>query len=161
MPELTTIDFRRYLRPLFMEADGQKPGAYKTYYDFVTYLITQAMFCFTTAPFVILSLSDSLKVWSRVYFYAIAAIAASMVFFASPGKVWLVQQQKRRTRPAATQITSHDSSENTMPGLPGSPRGHVDEPIREIETEIRARGRGGASVTLPAGSELKVAVDGS
>ena len=87
---LTVLDFRRHVRPFFLTPDGQRPTAYKPYYDIMSYLVTQTAFCFTTAPFVLLTLPSSLLVWARVYFYSIIGVAASMAFFASPAKPWLI-----------------------------------------------------------------------
>ena len=159
---LTFPDFRRYLRPLFMEPDGQRPGPYKGYYDFATYLVTQSMFCFTTAPFVILTLTDSLKVWSRVYFYAILAVAASTGFFASPAKVWLIRRQKTRARPGGATVATHASAtEDNAPvlGLPNDPKGEVDEAMQEIQGEVQARRRTGTATAMSAGKDLRTAVE--
>ena len=94
-------DIRRFVRPFFLTPDDQHPTAYKVYYDVLSYFVTQATFCFTTAPFVLLTLPSSLLVWARVYFYAVLGVAASMVFFASPAKPWLKKQLRLRNQDAS------------------------------------------------------------
>ncbi|KAL8824788.1 MAG: hypothetical protein Q9191_004826 [Dirinaria sp. TL-2023a] len=91
---------RRHIRPFFLTADGLRPTKYKPYYDTLSYFTTQAAFCFTTAPFVLLTLPASLLVWSRVYFYTVVGAAAAMAFFASPAKPWLNRRLQARNQGA-------------------------------------------------------------
>jgi lysophospholipid acyltransferase len=53
-------NFRRHLRPFFMDPVSGKPLPSKRYYDVLTYFVTQLSFSFATVPFLILSFSDSL-----------------------------------------------------------------------------------------------------
>ena len=169
-------NFRRHVRPFFLTPDGQRPTKYKIYYDILSYLVTQAAFCFTTAPFVLLSLPSSLLVWSRVYFYTIFGTAASMVFFASPAKPWLIKQLDARNRTAKMdqqQVQQEQqqsqrqpfSRESTMEepimggGLPSDPGKELDDAVREIKEEVDARRQRGASVSMPTGRDMKEAVE--
>lgn len=164
------IDFRRHIRPFFLTPDGQRPTPYKVYYNILSYFTTQLAFCFTTAPFVLLSLPSSLLVWSRVYFYAVLGTAASMALFASPAKPYLIRKLHARNRSAVPQPrrasagTDDDKerdghvSDHPLMGLPSDPAQDVEEVIQEIREEVEARRRKGAAVKMPTGLEMKAAV---
>ena len=149
-------DFRRHVRPFFLTADGQRPTPYKMYYDVLSYLATQTAFCFTTAPFVLLTLPSSLLVWTRVYFYAILGTAASMAFFASPAKPWLIKKLRKRNHYA---LQPQEKAEHPLMGLPSDPAGDIDEAVMEIREEVEARRRRGQSISMPTGSDMKAAVE--
>ena len=121
--------------------------------------MTQAAFCFTTAPFVLLSLPDSLLVWSRVYFYAIVGTAASVAFFASPAKAWLTQKLNERNHGTLHDRISQETVGHPLMGLPSDPAGDIDEAIREIREEVELRRRRGSSGGMPTGQDLKRAVE--
>jgi lysophospholipid acyltransferase len=142
-----------------MAPDGQRPSPYKVYYDVATYFVTQTVFCFTTAPFVILTMRGSLLAWTRVYYYAIAGVAASMALFASPAKDWLIQQQRKRSHPSLHRTHSYDTSYQPLLGLPHDPQRDVDEAVQEIRAEVQARRRHGASAVMPKGQDLKDAAE--
>jgi lysophospholipid acyltransferase len=144
------------VRPFFLTPDGQKGNKYKPYYDIATYIITQAVFCFTTAPFILLNLPDSLLVWGRVYFFAVIGVVVSMAFFASPAKIWLIKQQKKRTS-TVEQPKKPDKEQSNQPllGLPDDPSKDIDEAIQEIKQEVELRRRRGSKVTMPSGQDLK------
>ncbi|KAK1751651.1 MBOAT, membrane-bound O-acyltransferase family-domain-containing protein [Echria macrotheca] len=93
-------NFRRYLRPFFLDPKTQAPLPTKKYYDFFSWLVTQVTFSFVTAPFLILSLSGSLTVWSRVYFYAVIGTALSWALFESPAKPALRRALEQRAAAA-------------------------------------------------------------
>ncbi|KAL6719604.1 Lysophospholipid acyltransferase [Lecanora helva] len=151
-------NFRRHVRPFFLTPDGQRPTSYKIYYDILSYLATQTAFCFTTAPFVLLSLPSSLLVWARVYFYAIFGAAASMAFFASPAKPWLIRQLRQRNQNSSQQPPK-EVKEHPLLGMPSDPAGDIDEAIAEIREEVEARRRRGQSISMPTGADLKAVVE--
>lgn len=172
------IDFRRHIRPFFLTPDGQRPTTNKIYYDILSYLTTQLAFCFTTAPFVLLSLNDSLLVWSRVYFYAVFGTVASMAVFASPVKPYLIQKLRERNEPAlekAAAMTAKSVAEGTrntkkvesdafgethpIMGLPGDPGADVEEAVREIREEVEAIRRRGGVIEEPTVEDMKAAVE--
>ena len=153
------VDFRRHVRPFFLTPDGQRPTPYKRYYDIISYLVTQLAFCFTTAPFVLLTMPDSLLVWTRVYFYAIIGVVASMAFFASPAKSWLTQRLNKRNHPMIKRSASQETIGAPLMGLPNDPGRDIDEAIREVREEVEARTRRGTNVIMPTGQDLKVAVE--
>jgi len=144
---------RRLVRPFFMTKDGKSPTPYKRYYDIFTWVITQFVFCFVTAPFNLLTFPAAIKVWSRVYFYGLVGTAICFAFLYSPGRPWLAAQLKKRngenTKPAMQRMESHDS--NRMPeggtlGLPDDPEKELQEMVREVREEIERRRRRGSNV---------------
>lgn len=152
----SVTDFRRHVRPFFLTTDGQRPTQYKIYYDILSYFVTQAAFCFTTAPFVLLTLPSSLLVWARVYFYVILGAAASMAFFASPAKPWLIHQLKKRNQNV---LQPKENAENPLLGMPSDPAGDIDEAVHEIMEEVEARRKRGRSISMPTGGDMKAAVE--
>ena len=149
-------DFRRHIRPFFLTPDGQRPTSYKIYYDVFSYLATQTAFCFTTAPFVLLTLPDSLLVWIRVYLYTVVGAAASMAFFASPAKPWLIKKLMERNQNA---LQPKEKTEHPLMGLPSDPAGDIDEAVKEVKEEVEARRRRGQSISMPGGADMKAAVE--
>ncbi|KLU89375.1 membrane-bound O-acyltransferase domain-containing protein 1 [Magnaporthiopsis poae ATCC 64411] len=147
-------NFRRYCRPFFLDPVTQKPLPSKRLYDVFSYLVTQVTFTFATTPFLLLAMDTSLLVWSRVYFYAVGGIIASMAFFASPAKQVLRKKLEERQAKAAgsnggkgrgaplQRISSTDSI-NRLPvlGISGDPAREVDEAMAELKSEIELRAR--------------------
>ncbi|KAK5069694.1 Lysophospholipid acyltransferase [Lithohypha guttulata] len=148
-------NFRRHIRPFFLKPDGKQATKYKIYYDAACWLITQTAFCFVTAPFVILGFSDSIKAWARVYFYCIVGVAASMAFFASPAKVWLVKRLDKRNHPHVLNRTMSDSR---MPHLGMPDTEEIDRAVDEIKAEVEERRRRGSKVEFPSGEKLRHAI---
>lgn len=92
---------------------------------------TQLAFSYVAAPFIILSLSGSLKVWARVFFFGHVGIIAAMAFFGSPAKKWLhARQQKRVGRAQVESIYK----EGGFGG--GGPLGLPEDPVADLE-EVR------------------------
>lgn len=147
-------NFRRYCRPFFLDPATQKPLPSKRLYDVFSYLVTQLTFTFATTPFLLLTMDTSLLVWSRVYFYAVGGIIASMAFFASPAKSLLRKKLEERQAKAAGSIggkargaplvrTSSTDSISRLPvlGISGDPAREVDEAMAELKSEIELRAR--------------------
>lgn len=164
-----------------MTPDGKNPLPSKRFYDIATTVITQVIFAYTVAPFVLLGLSDTIKVWSRVYFYTLISVAASFAVFSRnlPFRKQLVQMQAARAPPASTGAVDESAIEKTareeirreklartnsaesvassrkMPlhGLPDDPEAEIDEIVREVKAEIELRRRRGS-----VGFDVKKAV---
>lgn len=109
-------DFRRYFRPFFIDPQTQKGTSLKPYYDIFTYLVTQLAFSFATTPFIVLGFADSVKVWANVYFYCVVGVAASSIFFSSPGKRWLKKKIEERNDAAGVQLKKSTSTESLAMG---------------------------------------------
>ncbi|KAL2020263.1 hypothetical protein VTK56DRAFT_8587 [Thermocarpiscus australiensis] len=77
-------NLRRHLRPFFLHPSTGAPLPSKRYYDLASWLTTQLTFSFVVAPFLLLSLRDSLRAWARVHFFAVVGTAALTAVFASP-----------------------------------------------------------------------------
>lgn len=164
-------NFRRYVRPFFLappkDASDKNPAALpsKRLYDFLSWLITQISFSFVTAPFVLLSLHDSMTAWARVYFYVPLGVLISMAFFSPqlPFKRMLTKKlEARNQRPGGSlsRTHSHDSlNPPTLLGLPHDPGAQIDDAIDEIRAEIEARKRRGSTVQMPTGNELRKMVE--
>lgn len=165
-PMLVPADFRRHVRPFFLTLEG-KPTTNKKYYDIFSFLVTQTAFSFTTIPFVLLTLPDSLFVWSRVYFYTIIGTVATIGFFSSPGKKWLIKQLEARNkqlqqkqRPTTERRPTTEVPGRTFgPGLPDDLEMEVTEAMQEIKEDVATRRRNGSTTKMPNGGELKAAVE--
>lgn len=101
-----------------------------------------------------------------------------MALFASPVKPYLIRILHARNQPAleraaaATAATIkqeqkdawsygdyRDGEEHPLMGLPSDPARMVDEAVREIREEVEARRGKGAAGRVPAGVEMKDAVE--
>ena len=135
---------RRYVRPFFLDPITGNPSPKKRVYDFATWLATQLTFGFATMPFLVLTLSGSMLVWSRVYFYALVWTLASMVFFASPGKVALQKQLEKRQGRASARLIRTISTESLtgkepILGISKDPEQDINDFVEEIKAEVEAR----------------------
>ena len=105
------VDFRRHLRPFFLDADLTTPTKYKKYYDVVCWLVTLTTYNYIVQPFIILTIWDSLRLWGRlrvppfrcssnadIQFYVHIGMAISLLFFHSEGKKWLDSRLARKVR---------------------------------------------------------------
>jgi lysophospholipid acyltransferase len=131
---ITTPDARRLIRPLFLTPDGKTALPSKKYYDIFTFFLTQAAFAYTVAPFVILGFSDSIKVWSRVYFYTLFGTAASFALFSRslPFRAYLIGLQNARTGTAASTAKTNDEANTSLNS------GKVDKVARdEAQASLR------------------------
>ncbi|EME43207.1 hypothetical protein DOTSEDRAFT_72556 [Dothistroma septosporum NZE10] len=149
---------RRLLRPLFLTPDGTRPAPYKRYYDFLTWLATQLIFSFTTAPFILLTIHDSTLVWARVYFYGILAVLSTNLLLLTPAKTFLQKKVRARTstRPDLKRHESNESMQGATLGVPSDPGREYDEMVEEIVEEVRKR-KGNA--VLPNQQELRRRVE--
>jgi lysophospholipid acyltransferase len=137
-------NFRRHLRPFFMDPVSGKPLPSKRYYDVLTYFVTQLSFSFATVPFLILSFSDSLWAWTRVYNYALIWTVATLAFFASPGKVMIKKKLEQRAGRANARLVrsiSTDSLTGKEPilGISKDLEQDFNEAMEEIRNEVEAR----------------------
>ncbi|CAM1510307.1 Fc.00g006420.m01.CDS01 [Cosmosporella sp. VM-42] len=139
-------NFRRHVRPFFLDPITGKPSPKKKYYDIATYLVTQLTFSFTTSPFIILTFSGSIIAWSRVYFYAFIWTVASLVFFASPGKVTLKKWFEKRQGRASAKLVRSISTDSLTGGQPilgisKDPERDINEAVEEFRAEVERQKR--------------------
>lgn len=138
------LDFRRHVRPFFLEPLTGNPSQKKRYYDVATYLGTQLTFAFAVCPFLILTFTDSIRTWSNVYFYALVWTIAVLIFFASPGKAWLKKKLEARQGKANARLVrtiSSDSITGNQPilGISKDIEGDINEAIEELKAEVEAQ----------------------
>lgn len=142
-----------------MSPDGTRPTKYKPYYDVFTWLVTQLVFSFTTTPFILLSIHDSLLAWRRVYFYAVVGVALSSGFLATPGKAWLSKKVKARGgRPQLKKTDSYEHMSGATLGVPSEPGKEFDEFVDEIVEEVKRR-KGSQAAAIPDAQELRRRVE--
>ncbi|KAK4157882.1 MBOAT, membrane-bound O-acyltransferase family-domain-containing protein, partial [Chaetomidium leptoderma] len=136
-------NMRRNFRPFFLDPKTGADLPSKKFYDVASWLTTQLTFSFAAAPFLILSFSDSVLAWSRVYFYAVIGTAALTVFFASPAKGYLKKEIEKRNAKAGavngdggklSRSTSSDSLASRTPvmGITQDLEKEFDDAMSEI-----------------------------
>lgn len=133
-------NFRRYLRPFFLDNGDSKPTSLKIFYDIFSYLATQIAFTFVTAPFIFLDLESSYIVWYRVYFFGIIGTALSMAFFASPMKKILLKRLNERngtkkTKPSPSQNTTSEAE--PLLGVPPLPENLHEDIVQELKSLVK------------------------
>jgi lysophospholipid acyltransferase len=151
-----------------MTPDGKDPLPSKLYYDIFTGILTQVIFAYTVAPFILLTFSDTMKVWGRVYFYALIGVALSFGVFSRslPVRKQLMQMQAQRTgttssaggadidtkrieevaREEARRKRTGNEGLQRAPtlGLPEDPEADIGEVVAEVKKEIEERKRRGS-----------------
>ncbi|KAK5997394.1 putative Xaa-Pro aminopeptidase P [Cladobotryum mycophilum] len=136
-------NFRRHVRPFFLDPISGNSLPKKKYYDFASYLVTQVVFSFATLPFLVLAFDDSIRTWSRVYFYGFVGTVVSIAFFATPGKVILKKQLEKRQGKASVKLSrslSTDSLTGKEPilGISKDPEQDINEAVGELKAELEA-----------------------
>lgn len=106
--------------------------------------MTQLTFSFATTPFLVLTFTDSIRAWSRVYFYGAAWTVLGLVFFASPGKAALKTKLEKRQGKASAKLVRSISSESLtgkepILGISKDLELDVTEAMAEIRAEVEAR----------------------
>ena len=82
-----------------------------------------------------------------------------MVFFSSPGKVWLIKKLKVRNANAIERLEISKDQKQPLLGLPEDPGRDVDEAVREIKQEVEARQRKGSKIEMPRGEEMRKVIE--
>ncbi|KYK55868.1 MBOAT family protein [Drechmeria coniospora] len=136
-------NFRRFVRPFFLDPVTSGPSRNKKYYDVASYLATQLTFSFVTTPFLLLSFGGSVHAWAQVYYYAFVWTVAALVFFASPGKAMLKAQLEKAQGKASSKLVrsmSSDSLTGKEPilGISRDLERDVHEAVEEIRAEVDA-----------------------
>ena len=143
-------DFRRHVRPFFLDAITGNPSSKKMYYDAISFVATQLVFSFATTPFLVLAFGDSVLAWSRVFFYGAVGTVLCLAFFASPGKAMLKKQLERRQGKASAKLVrsvSTDSLTGKEPilGISKDIELDVAEAMQELRGEIEEKRKKQAS----------------
>lgn len=111
-------------------------------------VLTQTVFAFVVAPFILLGFSDTIKVWAGVYFYALIGVAASFALFSRslPFRKMLVQRQSARAPgPAAAAAAAATGNQLDEPAIEKAAR-------EEVRRERLARTVSADSVSGGGGS---------
>jgi lysophospholipid acyltransferase len=77
----------KLLRPLFISRDGTIVSRWKSYYDFLTWFLTQCCFYYSAIPFKMYTIDNTLRMWSAVYYVYHVGAALLFVFFLLFGKL--------------------------------------------------------------------------
>lgn len=133
-----------------MSPDGKEPTPLKRYYDIATWIITQLVFSFVVAPFIFLTLPESVKVWARVYFFGVLGVGTCYAFLLSPFKATLAKKVKSRSKPGLERTASSGSiaggdMQSTL-GLPHNPEFEISQITKAVREEVEARKRRGSTV---------------
>ena len=138
-------DYRRYLRPFFLDPVTGLGTGTKIYYDLFSVVVTQLTFAFIVAPFLVLSLSGSLQVWGQLYFYPVIATLLSIAFFSSPGKQLLRKKLEQRQGRQGGKLARSTSQESLTPkepvyGVSADPQRDLSEMMDEIKSDAKEAG---------------------
>jgi len=143
---LTRSTIRPLVLPVVPGPTGHKPAGghdanssqsraslLKSAYDVAGTVCAILVVNFTSTPFIILHLPDSIKAWRRLHWYGLWMIFGGMAFFYSGGAAWLKGLQARRVRRAnaATVSTNGSSTPSTPPTVPP-----VDAAFRMAEKKL-------------------------
>jgi lysophospholipid acyltransferase len=77
----------KLLRPLFISRDGTIVSRWKSYYDFLTWFLTQCCFYYSAIPFKMYTIDNTLRMWSSVYYVYHVGAALLFVLFLLFGKL--------------------------------------------------------------------------
>ncbi|KAL5604665.1 hypothetical protein BROUX41_001984 [Berkeleyomyces rouxiae] len=142
-------NFRRYVRPFFLDPHTNKPTPNKKLYDLLCPIATQLIFSFVVMPFLVLSFRDSWEIWRRLNYFAIVGVMLTVAFFASPARGILRKQLETRQakgrffgpRPNLSRNASTDSVSSTHPilGVTDNLEKDVAEMVEEIKAEMEAK----------------------
>ncbi|KAF2715232.1 membrane-bound O-acyltransferase domain-containing protein 5 [Pleomassaria siparia CBS 279.74] len=173
---------RRLIRPLFMTPDGKTPLPSKRYYDIGTIFLTQVAFAFTVAPFILLGFNDTMKIWTRVYFYTLIGTAGCFALFSRnlPVRAYLAKLQTNRIavyddtglekvvteevekdrrqkmlRRESSELVNVQGKRAPTLGIADDPEAEIDEIVAEVKREIEERRRRGS---LMQGFDVRKAV---
>lgn len=144
---------RRYVRPIFMNADGLTGGPHKMAYDIISWVTVQLIYGYTVQPFILLDVKPSLYIWSTVYFYGHWVILVLTVLFYGPPKRFVISTLKKyypkpdkplsskealsREAEKLRRINSELDDIVTL-GVPLPDIDHMDEEVNEALKEIEA-----------------------
>lgn len=87
---------RGNIRPLLLPGPNEQPSTAKRLYDLGGTVLSIVILNYATAPFMLLTVKDSLTAWSRLGWYGHILIFGSLVFFYGGGTSYLKQLQKER-----------------------------------------------------------------
>ncbi|KAF8351002.1 MBOAT, membrane-bound O-acyltransferase family-domain-containing protein [Amanita rubescens] len=87
---------RANIRPLILPGPNEQPSTAKRLYDLGGIILSIVIVNYATAPFMLLSVKDSLTCWSRLGWYGHIIIFGALLFFYGGGTVYFKQLQKEK-----------------------------------------------------------------
>ncbi|KAL6298114.1 MBOAT-domain-containing protein [Sparassis latifolia] len=135
---------RAYLRPLFLPptyvasrtAPPPPQTPLKRLYDLAGIVCTTLMLNYAGAPFMLLTMHDSLAGWSALQWYGHWMIGGALLFFYSGGRRLLKEAQVARVKKAGLYVEKNiaDRTRDDSKAVPILPP--VGDAVREMETEF-------------------------
>jgi len=87
---------RNNIRPLLLPAPNQPPSVVKRIYDLAGNVLSILVLNYAAAPFMILTVTDSLAVWKRLGFYGHIIVFGGLLFFRVGGSGYFKRLQVKR-----------------------------------------------------------------
>ncbi|WVR06969.1 hypothetical protein IAU60_004005 [Kwoniella sp. DSM 27419] len=117
--------FRRFVRPYFLPAStvpsSTPPSLAKRAYDLVGRIVVQLTLNYTACPFLLLSFSDSIRAWHRMYWYTHVMVIAAMAFFHFGGRRALRRGLEKRGKLPADRNAQAKGKRSPPPSVKISP----------------------------------------
>lgn len=134
---LCRAHFRSLLIPADIDKNDIPPATVlKTIYDILGTLFAVMCMNFTAMPFMLLTISNSLKGWANVGWYGVVLVGGAMTFFYGGGSHYLKKVQANRVKKLdALRASSSVSSGAVTPGRPLT-MPPVDIPLEEVDRKL-------------------------
>lgn len=84
---------RNNIRPLLLPAPGQAESEFKELYDIAGTTLSTVILNYAASPFMILTATDSLTVWSRLGWYGHIIVFGGLAFFYAGGTSYFKKLQ--------------------------------------------------------------------
>ena len=84
---------RSNIRPLLLPAPNRPPSIIKRIYDLAGIVLSILVLNYAAAPFMILTVADSLTVWKRLGFYGHIIVFGGLLFFRAGGSGYFKRLQ--------------------------------------------------------------------
>lgn len=121
---------RSGFRPLVLPSPGAPTTTVKRIYDLAGSLASILLLNYVAAPFMLLTLTDSLEAWRRLQWYGFWMVGTALVFFYSGGSKYLQSLQKKHAKPAVVAETNK---------LPPTPEPLVIPPLEEAVQNLAVK----------------------
>ncbi|KAI6046486.1 MBOAT, membrane-bound O-acyltransferase family-domain-containing protein [Pisolithus marmoratus] len=103
---------RSGFRPFVLPPPGAPTTTAKRIYDLIGTLVSLLLLNYAAAPFMLLTVTDSLEAWRRLQWYGFWVIGSALAFFYSGGSKYLKKLQNQQVKPAVV------AEANKMPNTP-------------------------------------------
>ncbi|KAG6328886.1 hypothetical protein ID866_10203 [Astraeus odoratus] len=117
---------RAGFRPLVLPPPGAPPTTVKRVYDLLGTLASITLLNYVAAPFMLLTLRDSLEGWRRIGWYGFWMVGSALTFFYAGGSKYLLKLQKQQAKLAVVASTKG----------PQTPEPHVVPPLEAAAEEL-------------------------